>query len=71
MNLFVKNIHENIKDEDLEELFKRFGEITSVKVMTEKVYTSNPEGEGFSVEEKSKNFGFVCFKTHESARKAK
>lgn len=39
--------------------------------MTEKVYTSNPDGEGFTVEEKSKNFGFVCFKTHDAARKAK
>lgn len=60
MNLYVKNLHESIRDEDLYELFKRFGEITSAKVMKEKVYQIK-DSSNFDVEEKSKEFGFVCF----------
>ena len=57
VNLFVKNLDDSIDDEKLEEEFKPYGTITSVKVMR------NEDG-------KSKNFGFVCFSTPEEATKA-
>lgn len=57
VNLYVKNLSDQIDDEKLREEFKQFGTITSVKVM----YDSNS---------KTKGFGFVCFSTPEEATKA-
>lgn len=57
VNLYVKNLEENINDEKLSEEFSAFGTITSAKVMTDE-------------NGKSKGFGFVCFSTPEEATKA-
>lgn len=57
VNLYVKNLEENINDEKLSEEFSPFGTITSAKVMTDE-------------NGKSKGFGFVCFSTPEEATKA-
>jgi len=57
VNLYVKNLSDQIDDEKLREEFKQFGTITSVKVMND----SN---------QKTKGFGFVCFSTPEEATKA-
>ena len=57
VNLFVKNLDEQIDSEKLEEEFKPFGTITSSKVMVDDAG-------------KSKGFGFVCFSTPEEATKA-
>jgi len=57
VNLYVKNIHDGINDTKLRELFEQFGEITSAVVMQDN-------------ENRSKGFGFVCFKTPDQATKA-
>eukprot|EP01048_Picozoa_sp_COSAG05_P015087 COSAG05_NODE_1777_length_4100_cov_290.731317_2_plen_656_part_00 len=69
VNLFVKNLDEEIDDEALRKEFSAFGTITSAKVMTEKKQMPNPEG-GTVEKEVSKGFGFVCFSTPEEATKA-
>jgi polyadenylate-binding protein len=58
VNLFVKNIADEVDDEGLRERFSDYGNITSAKVMTD------PETG------KSKGFGFVCFSTPDEATKA-
>lgn len=57
VNLYVKNLDDQIDDEKLRREFQAFGNITSAKVMTD----SNG---------RSKGFGFVCFSTAEEATKA-
>ncbi|CAK9438639.1 uncharacterized protein LODBEIA_P28630 [Lodderomyces beijingensis] len=57
VNLFVKNLDDQIDSEKLEEEFKPFGTITSSRVMVDE-------------NGKSKGFGFVCFSTPEEATKA-
>lgn len=59
INLYVKNLDEDVDDEILRREFEPYGEITSAKVM----YEDGPGG-------KSKGFGFVCFTTQEEATKA-
>lgn len=56
-NLYVKNLEDNITEDDLIAAFSEFGNITSCAIMKdEKAY--------------SKGFGFVCFETEESAKAA-
>lgn len=55
-NVFVKNFAELLDEQELRELFEKFGDIASA------VIVSDPEG-------KSKGFGFVAFEEHESAEK--
>lgn len=57
VNLYVKNLDDNVDDEKLKSEFSVFGNITSAKVMTD----SNG---------RSKGFGFVCFSNPEEATKA-
>lgn len=57
-NLFVKNFNQNITEEKLEELFSKFGNITSAKVMK-------------TSDNRSRGFGFVCFEDEEAAAKAR
>lgn len=57
VNLYVKNLDDQIDDEKLKREFQAFGKITSAKVMTD----SNG---------RSKGFGFVCFSSPEEATKA-
>jgi len=57
VNLFVKNLDDNVDDEKLREAFTPFGTISSAKVMSDDKGTS-------------KGFGFVCFDSQEEATKA-
>ncbi|XP_052598042.1 polyadenylate-binding protein 1-like [Peromyscus californicus insignis] len=56
-NVYIKNFGDHMDEETLNDLFGRFGQVLSVKVMTD-------EGG------KSKGFGFVSFERHEDAQKA-
>ncbi|KAL6585417.1 hypothetical protein OROMI_002061 [Orobanche minor] len=56
-NVYVKNIDDDVIDDELKEYFSRCGTITSAKIMR--------DDKGVS-----KGFGFVCFSTPEEANKA-
>ncbi|KAK8664309.1 hypothetical protein V6N13_084106 [Hibiscus sabdariffa] len=56
-NLYVKNLNVSIDDKRLQDLFGRFGQITSARVMRLENGTS-------------KGFGFVCFSSPEEAMAA-
>ena len=57
MNIYIKNLGENVSDEMLRTEFDQYGTITSAKVM-------------YSKEGKSRGFGFVCFSSQDEANKA-
>ena len=53
-NVFVKNFADLLNDEEFRDMFAKFGDITSAVIIRD-------------VDGKSKGFGFVAFKEHESA----
>ncbi|HTQ27943.1 MAG TPA: RNA-binding protein [Puia sp.] len=46
MNIYVSNLSFNVQDEDLREFFARYGEVTSAKIIMDKI-TSQSRGFGF------------------------
>lgn len=58
VNLYVKNLDESIDEKQLQDLFSRFGNVVSTKIMTD-INTGLPRG-----------FGFVCFSTPQEATRA-
>ncbi len=58
MNIYAGNLSWNLKDQDLQNLFAQYGEVTSAKVVTDK-FTG-----------RSKGFGFVEMATAEQANAA-
>ncbi|KAF9945841.1 Protein phosphatase PP2A regulatory subunit B [Mortierella alpina] len=67
VNLYVKNLDDDIDDDRLRQEFSVYGVITSAKVMRE----GNPDGEGEEGSRGiSKGFGFVCFSSPDEATKA-
>ncbi|KAH9856914.1 hypothetical protein C2E23DRAFT_721064 [Lenzites betulinus] len=57
VNLYIKNLEDDIDDERLRQEFEHLGNITSAKVMRDEKGTS-------------KGFGFVCFSSPDEATKA-
>jgi len=58
MNIYVSNLSFNVQDEDLREFFAEYGEVSSAKVITDKMTG------------KSRGFGFVEMSDDEAAKKA-
>ncbi len=58
MNLYIGKLHYNVNEEELREIFKEYGEVMSVKIITDK-YTGM-----------SKGFGFIEMLNDEEANKA-
>jgi RNA recognition motif-containing protein len=46
MNIFISNLNFNVSDEELKGLFEAFGEVSSSKVITDKI-TGRSRGFGF------------------------
>lgn len=65
-NVYVKNLPEDVNDEQLKNEFSQFGHVLSARVMVEK----RQDPTTGATELKSKGFGFVCFNNQEEARKA-
>ncbi|MCK4729321.1 MAG: RNA-binding protein [Desulfobacterales bacterium] len=55
MNIYVGNLSREVTEEDLREVFETFGEVTSVKIITDK-HSGQSKGFGF-VEMTSKTDG--------------
>jgi len=58
MNIYVSNLSFNVQDEDLREFFAPYGEVTSAKVIMDKMTN------------RSRGFGFVEMPDDEASRKA-
>ncbi|HEY8386960.1 MAG TPA: RNA-binding protein [Parasegetibacter sp.] len=58
MNIYVSNLSFNVSDEDLNDFFAEYGEVTSAKVIMDK-FTGQSRG-----------FGFVEMSDDEAAQKA-
>jgi RNA recognition motif-containing protein len=58
MNIYVSNLSFNVQDEDLRSFFTPYGEVTSAKVINDKITG------------KSRGFGFVEMSDDEAAKKA-
>ena len=58
MNIYVSNLSFNVTDEDLQSYFNDYGEVSSAKVITDKVT------------QRSRGFGFVEMSDETAAQKA-
>lgn len=58
MNIYVSNLSFNVQDEDLREFFAPYGEVTSAKVVMDKMTN------------RSRGFGFVEMSDDAAAKKA-
>ena len=65
-NLYVKNLPNDFTDEKLKELFGKYGEIRSAKVVKKEL-----ESHYLVIHKTIKVFGFVCFFEPEKAKEAK
>ena len=63
-NLYIKNIPLTAKEEDLEKVFSKYGEITSIRIQKDKIENKD------KIELVSKGFGFISFDKPEEAKKA-
>ncbi|MGZ3846651.1 MAG: RNA recognition motif domain-containing protein [Flavisolibacter sp.] len=58
MNIYVSNLSFNVQDEDLKDFFTPFGEVTSAKIIMDKMTN------------RSRGFGFVEMSDNAAAQKA-
>ena len=68
-NLYIKNLPEKCSEKELHEEFSKFGEVKSLKI--QKYILVTKVGNNFKEDCVSRGFGYVCFLTQESAKKAK
>ena len=68
-NLYVKNLPYNLTEEKFKEIFSTCGEVKSVKI--DKYILQTKINGKFVEKEESRGFGYVCFTSEESAKKAK
>ena len=68
-NLYVKNLPYNLTEEKFKEIFSTCGEVKSVKI--DKFILQTKINNEFVEKEESKGFGYVCYTSEESAKKAK
>ena len=66
-NLYIKNIPLTAKEEDLEKVFSKYGEITSIRIQKDKIENKDNKDK---IELVSKGFGFISFDKPEEAKKA-
>ena len=66
-NLILKNIPLTAKEEDLEKIFKKFGNITSIRIEKNKIEQKEEKGKFLLV---SQGYGFISFEKSEEAKKA-
>ena len=66
-NLILKNIPLTAKEEDLEKIFKKFGNITSIRIEKNKIEQKEEKGKFLLV---SQGYGFISFEKSEDAKKA-
>ena len=66
-NLYIKNIPLTAKEEDLNKIFSKFGNVISVRIEKSKLEKKEEKGKYELV---SKGFGYLSFDNPESARKA-
>ena len=67
-NLFIKNLPYDLTEDKLKEIFSKFGEVKSVKISKYLLVTK--VSDKFVESETSRGFGFVCYTSEESAKKA-
>ncbi|HXB91208.1 MAG TPA: RNA-binding protein [Puia sp.] len=58
MNIYVSNLSNNVRDEDLKEAFSPYGDVTSARIINDKTTGQ------------SRGFGFVEMSDDEAAKKA-
>jgi RNA recognition motif-containing protein len=58
MDIYVGNLHYKVDEDVLKEIFEEYGEVSSVKIVTD------------NVTRKSKGFGFVTMNDENSAKQA-
>lgn len=72
-NLVVKNLIKEIKDKNLYDLFRPFGEIKTARIATEGVMRDKKDENGNIIDKEfvyeSKGFGYVLFKDANNAAK--
>jgi polyadenylate-binding protein len=68
-NLYVKNLPYNLTEEKFKEIFSKCGEVKSVKI--DKYILQTKINGKFVEKEESNGFGYVCYTSEESAKKAK
>jgi len=68
-NVYVKNFGDNLPEEKLEEVFSKFGKITSYKLVKDGA-SDEDGGSGEEGIKRNKGFGFVSFQDSDSAQKA-
>lgn len=67
-NLFVKNLPLDLTEDKFKEIFSKCGEVKSVKI--NKFLLVTKVSDKFVESETSRGFGFVCYTSEESAKKA-